>query len=1306
MNRTTHRVPSADCAKLSALASFAPEGNFRVNEPSPHANLAALSLVKILWVDELQTLQSTVHSDSSSSCLPCGLGLRARILFELNRYCVVPLRDLVDAFPVASEYYREHGSLRLHIEEAPLDASTVLTSRWENVFAAKRYAVVLTMIRSFDSSNPSDFGRRLSEVKTLLQQTKFASSLRRCIVFDPPAQYASSLEMDMFLVVKSSTPIAEVARALMHDIGADVVHHITSRVLALSLSTSYNEAIGSFKTPIDKIDFAEGSLDSKSELSKVIRCRAAKRRGDLLLQLEAPDAALMAYGELAIGSSDSLWVAAHLESVASARYIEGQPLVRLSESVKSLLADIQVQRYNPNDEAMVQVVNQIESEVRNTATRLRKASLALGQSLPQLTKQRLTKEIEEPLLQRVEKLAAVAHSLRSTTATASAQQPSPYAGPLSALAMLPTDAAGQLLKELYDDAASLWYSELELYLVEAYHYYRTLQPRLFELEAELYLKLAWIRAEQRNTRKLLEVIADLNKTLKFVSPEAAQRVGRTLGDLCVACGCKRKGVFYAIESALKDKRSENYYFALSSLFKAAAWSDIPLSLDDVSGHLKFTAGSALQQQQSLPLSGSSSTAAGGMSSKAMWSDSDFHNTGGILKVPNPAKSHISILFEMMDVLSLGRTTLGYPALRCQLASAALFLYGDLMDKVVQDNLLSAIQMESASIPPLHAASVVPPPLLVVMQPQPLPAHLSPQLVSMGGAQFTYIDRERMRMTVVALGGKRLSHSVVWTVGEPAHVEVVLSNPFDVVIQLTTVTLSVEALPDDEVVHETVVECTSAVGEDKVTCYVLHGFMMSPRSTVTARLYLVPHAAGTVRLQGLNVVIGQVQTSLLLPMLPVIEVPVVKKLPQIECFFPGVSEVELFAGQSVPLRCHIVNSGDLPVLHLGVSVHSSTCQLMSCEGCRERQPSATSNDSSDVAVSVSRLILRDALPLGPGEVIPIDCLITALSAYAACSFDHLVFRVDYYSDGSPPQAPAGVPPSVPVFAVVPRKILESRLRLHTVPSLVITDVSLSRDRRFVEVRVRNNSPRHTIELLLTGAEPFDNVSANATFLAGTELILPLIEISRLPDRKDCVFRVPWVVLSRTAKGPPSHSSPSGSATHKGFLVFDLVDTVKDVYSTEPLEDLVVVATFEELCHHFDTEILSPGMVQAKRLSHSQNWISVAPSRLPVSLPAVTPVLVRLCINAPWTIDVPVTVTIDFEFNGCGDDVGMISGPVRKRSLVGRDGAACYDEEFEISVFKTGEHFLRIVCADDRGRLIAHDIRLQVEHAVDEQRFCEV
>ncbi|CUG88988.1 Hypothetical protein, putative [Bodo saltans] len=178
------------------------------------------SQLKLLWIREMPWggCESVPPSEA-------GGGLEMHLLREMRRHQVIAMKELLNAFPTASAYFREHGSLRMMVEEAPQQKHwNVQLSRWENVISSKKFAAVLTIARcppafaalqhslpasSSSSSSlpplapagpvPYTLAKHINNIKAMLQDGFIRTSLRRCVVFDAPEELVRSLEGDTFI---------------------------------------------------------------------------------------------------------------------------------------------------------------------------------------------------------------------------------------------------------------------------------------------------------------------------------------------------------------------------------------------------------------------------------------------------------------------------------------------------------------------------------------------------------------------------------------------------------------------------------------------------------------------------------------------------------------------------------------------------------------------------------------------------------------------------------------------------------------------------------------------------------------------------------------------------------------------------------------------------------------------------------------------------------------------------------------------------------------------------------------------------
>ena len=1203
MLRKSSTVPlSASTLSTTATGSLPqPAGG----EPSCLASLSYHSHVRVLWI-------ATPVPGITELVI-----FKSRLFAEMKRRACIRMRELKNSFPAASEHYRENSFLKISFEESPI---AYVPSRWENLMAHKKPVSIVTAI----SGHHPDVRRHVTDIRQLVQNS-FKWCLFKCVVVDPPADLIATLSTNIFQIVSSSSKIDEIAEALVMDLAREVIGFLTSKIISLSSMPGDG---GSFRTCADKVDF--GSEDIKGDMRRVIQARAAKRKSDYFLQIGAVDSALMALGETSFSSNDVLWSAATLIAVATARYVDGKPLLVCQAEAVDIFFQLQNIPDEPNFEPVSDCLSRIESTVTTSLNTFKRASGCKDGALPQLARQRFVKEIEERTIDACDKFSGAITSVKAAIAHIQCAD-------LVVFAKKACEA-----KEYYEQICVLWFAELELYLQEAYHQYRQMPTRCYDLEAELCLMLAVLRSDQKNVRKLLETIAELNKIMKLASVEAQLRVARVIPRLCFACGCKRKAVHLIVESAIRDKKAKLFDTALSSLVQAAQWSAIPMSLDEQTGFISFhpeTGSFRNGRAISVP-----SSTTGGTRETAIHGDQLAASNP---VVGNSTRIQVSLLMEILDLMHESKAQTG---MRCHVASFTLFFYSDYLDQLAQPKLLHVLEVESSqgTFPAHLPPTALPPAIVKRVEPLCLPDHLAPRTKHLCGAQFQFIDKQALKSTVLTLNGKKLESDVVWVCGETATVELTVFNPFQTLLQLTAVSLRCISVAHDGTTYP-------------APSYVVKGIMLGPLSHEVLHAYISPSKPGYIHIEGVDIRIGQLEfpAPIAIPILSPIVVPVMDRLPQIICTF-STPEVELFGGHAVDVVAKLTSTNRrVPITALKVSLHDERCKLPTCDGCKER----VGGISTFYGV-VDRHALEDSIPMDPGNCIEVPFRLCGANRGDAISFEQIVLRVEYTAPPLPDSpVPPGVPPAVPVFTFAPQRVLNSLLRVFHVPSVEVTSINLSNSRRFVEVRLRNKSLHYSITIEASSSMPFFDVR-DLQILPGAEVLLSQMEISKLPEglRK---IPVTWVVREKPSV--------------VGEIVFDFTEVLKNVRYTEPLEDAIVHVTFDAGSHHGTT-----------------NWISISPPAVPVSVPALRPVQLEISVSASWKDTIPIQVEVTAEQN---NEAAMVSGPVLKTVLVGSGGAVIYHECFELLAFQTGEQVLYVKLVDlGNMRHIRYAAGLLVEHCV--------
>ncbi|KAK7195702.1 hypothetical protein NESM_000500500 [Novymonas esmeraldas] len=808
---------------------------------------------------------------------------------------------------------------------------------------------------------------------------------------------------------------------------------------------------------------------------------------------------------------------------------------------------------------------------------------------------------------------------------------------------------------------------------------------------------------------------------------------------------------------------------------------------------------------------------------------------------NAALLNVPLLLRLIDVFDRMHPPTATAALRCQVATLLLFQFPHLLDKPTQQALTRVMGEASAQLEPQMNAAIVPSPFFVAWEALPLPPHLAPKTVPVGGALFTFIDTQRLKLTILCLNGRKLGSRTVWTVGDVASVLVTLYNPYQEPLAFNAVALrcrscaALAAAVDEAGAGEGEGGSAAVAGTEQAPtralsspiAYVLSKVEVPPLAKRKVLLQVQPTEEGTLRIDGLTLRLADARSSQSMTgQLPVpMHIPVLQRLPQVSCTL-NTSELEVFGSQRISFTVRVVNCGRVPISCISLTAHSEQCQLEGCEGCKERR------NETDTTVSLNKRALDAAAraPLQPGDVVIIPGALEAPPTISKFGAHYVVFRTDLSLPHPTPEKPRNVPDAVPVFAVIPRRVTETRLRLFHSPGLVVTGVTLTKDRRAVEVRIANRSRLYSMELQLSTLA-FAELP-DAFIVAGAEYVVPPIKLTRIPPARETAglrFPVPWVVrelphcagtlelnlslicdevvsaepldecvvtlevgvpqtslplptLSAAASTTSALSAPeegkgggsaggrgaphdgavfvyrwesnadafycgselnsSGSRTraaHRGTRLSGPTGTVTAtaLYDSVPqspatlerqlphtggggaaasaTERLVEAASSSSPFMWRRTESMDvtgraaqdapPPLQRAKSAvplataagggSGSGGGGGGIKAPVPIIIPAVTPVRLCLRVAAPrWRRAIPlhVHVSIDSHF-----DVAVLTGAVQADAMVGEEGRAVYERDFELFAFKTGEHLLHVVITDDGGRELTHTIHLVVEHS---------
>ncbi|KAG5466305.1 hypothetical protein LSCM4_01451 [Leishmania orientalis] len=1068
------------------------------------------------------------------------------------------------------------------------------TSHWENVDSHRATTAVVVVINAAVLTVSVEHA---VQTVSIIFAAQFKDKVCRCVVVDPPEALAEKLSQSpLYVCVSESVPVSQTVRKLLACVAQAVVD---AQGAALRLySQPENADRTAVRTPIDKVD----TFTSARNASALIASRFRKKAADVLLQFGAVNAAVAVYGETQFNSNvDCLWCSATLESIAAARYRYLQTTLLCHRDALNATV-MQLQSDNPIwGPGLAASVNQLGSCVAQYRESLKQTIMNFkSASVPNSMRTRLMREVEENVASQVALLRGLLVRVHVCLNAGTWEVPSdPQSYRL-----------GSDVKRCVENVLRLAFSEIDLYLTESLRQLRKCAPAGTLVApaasaaittsllggggtstATLNSTVAMLRKRELETRfKRLELLAAREARQPFLeelsvlrsllhTSYGAEWTERSLlffAYLCMINGAERRARALLVEFATIKARLQRMEEAAEVLLRVCMLAGVGLPLVGLQALSITAAGNGAIADTGKPadllyqLSRVAATSKGAQ----LMEDGDIAevaaSTCGSMSTPltifsaveeqasdrgvarlnqsitNAALLNVPLLLELIDLFDRLTPAAGTAALRCQLATFLLFKFPHLLDRATQQMLKTVMCEASALLEPQMSMTIVPSPFFLAWEAFPLPPHLAPKTVPVGGALFTFIDTQRLKLTILCLNGRKLGSRTVWTVGDVASVLVTLYNPFREHLVFDALALrchscaSLFEADGDAVSGEGVVlESLSRTLSSPIS-YALTNVEVPPLAKRKVLLQVQPTEEGTLIIDGVTLRLADVRSSQSITgQLPApMHIPVLQRLPQVSCTL-NTSELEVFGSQRIDFTVRVVNCGCVPITRISLTAHSEQCQLDDCEGCKERR------NETDTTVELNKRALDAAArtPLQPGDVVMIPGILEAPPTISKFGAHYVIFRTDISLPHAAPEKPRHVPDAVPVYAVIPRRVTETRLRLFHSPGLVVTSVALTKDRRAVEVRIANRSRLYSMELQLSTLT-FADLPA-AFIVAGAEYVVPPIKLTRFPpakDRDDLRFLVPWVVRELP------HCT--------GTLELDLSLISTEVVNAEPLDECVV------------------------------------------------------------------------------------------------------------------------------------------------------
>jgi hypothetical protein len=1073
------------------------------------------------------------------------------------------------------------------------------TSHWENMDGHRATVAVVVVVNA--AVLPVSADHAVDLVHTILT-SQFKDKVCRCVVVDGPVKLQEKLtNSPVFLCVSSDIPVEQTAASLLLDVAQAVVN---AQGAALSLYNQPGKADNTLvRTPMDKsTTFAPSRTASTMTAS-----RFKKKCGDILLQCGAVTTAVATYGETQFGSNaDCLWCSATVESIAAARYhYLRTTLLRHRAAVDSTVVQLQSDDppWGPELSAAVEelgiIVGQYGDSLKLTLSSLK------GSSVPHSMQNRLIRDIDENVSSQITLLKSLLVRVRVCMEARTwevASDPRSY-------------RLGSDVRRCVENVFRLAYAEVDVYLRESLRQLSKAAPSgglwsssspplgggggssgslpnptvtmLRKRELETRFKRLELLAARESRQPFLEELSALRST--FPGGYGAEWTMRCLpffAYLCMVNGAERRARALLVEMAGVRTRLQLVEGAADMLLRVCALAGLGLPL----GGLKTATmadmatvekGNIMAAVRGLdPLcrlsrliterSAAAAMGNGGVNNSSaanvsitaapfnMFSAEEDSPDRGVARlnqsINNAALLNVPLLLELIELFGRMGPPTSTAALRCQLATLLLFQHPHLLDKTTQRTLKSIMEETSGLLEPQVPATIVPPPFFLAWEALPLPPHLAPKTVPVGGALFTFIDTQRLKLTILCLNGKVLGSRTVWTVGDVASVLVTLYNPFEEPLIFGAVALRCRIRMEKNGCDSSngsggSASTPTAAGEDVALhdpiCYVLSQVEVMPLAKRKVLLQVQPTQEGTLVIDGVAFRLSHMQSSQpIVGQLPApMHIPVLQRLPQVSCTL-NTSELEVFGSQRIDFTVRVVNCGSVPISCISLTAHSEQCQLEGCEGCKERRT------DTDTTVTLNKRALDAAsrVPLQPGDVVMIPGVLEAPQTIAKFGAHYVLFRTDLSLPHPEPEKPPNVPSAVPIYAVIPRRVTETRMRLFHSPGLVVTSVALTKDRRAVEVRVANRSRLYSMELQLSALDFAD--LPDAFIVAGAEYVVPPIKLTRilpLKEKNGLRFSVPWVVRELP------HCA--------GTLSLDLSVIAAEEVSAEPLDECMLTLDVE-------------------------------------------------------------------------------------------------------------------------------------------------
>lgn len=1122
-------------------------------------------------------------------------------------------------------------------------------SQWENMdqFCAVTAVVVVIHCGMIPREGVKD---TLSNVQLVLE-SNFPGIPCRCVVFNPPEKELLSFSntSNLFIFVSPEDSISKVSETILVSLTNDVVQNIESKLQQLSSSGFSCISSGKIliRTTVDKI--------SSVDLSKpIIASRCAKIRGDLLMQLGANDEAMGVYGTTYFSSKvDPLWRSATTEAIAACQYRKVESFLSDMHCKRHVLKDMQYDQLLLDD-SVVDTLLQIESSIKNVLDNYRKDLKCLRDSAISSSLYKILHQDILVMKALMKSFSAAVLSSRETLISNKEDFSSVYReidSLLNTFVSTIQNGIVALLKEalVQLELASVMFStsfadrELNIHLKQLSFYSYCKQQDNFLSEMQTTLQLTIVRRRDELLRQLL--------------PYCVLLASR--------CGCYRTAVALLVQVAKQERKQKSYHMGVEAIIYACALIGIDISVP-LGLPPTLSQGNWMLSEFVKKMRGGTSVS-GSNSLKC---------SSAAVEVSCGAYSQFEVLLlnELIDTLAEMGVRSG---VLCQLSIYFLFRYHKLVDSQNQEKLLRHVYEDYVNVPLSHIEESIFP-FITSLTPLPLPPHLAPRSIPISGPMFTYIDMQRFQLTVLCLDGKKIEDNVVWAVGDMGLVNIALSNPLKHSIVMKNVTLRCKnmLLEEDEGESNKELDTLSDPkdGEDPL-CYALEDVPLPPGEIKTVALGVVPRRKGTIEIVGVECQWNGMGSTSIGFSTRRIQVHVIQQLPLISCAI-NTPSLRLFERQHHSFSLSVSNCSRVPIEKISLSVHNGACQLEDCKGCCEVA------SPNELFIQLDKFDLLAGLPFSSCETRIVEGIVHSPACVESSHLRHVHFRLDYSVGFPPADPPKGISSAIPVFSIVPQRVMKVKWPLFFEVGIIVKRFELSYNQKFFSIRFANLNNALRICLLL-GASIAELLRCDDVVIDPlAEYVTPWIKTEKVKDFSGTALSIPWAeasTLSEKAVGSLELDFSKLYLACKKELVAECLITAK------------ICVRQEKKCFSWSSEWSHFGCQRMENFStHSvkvdDSFLSICSE---ISCAPFSVVHLSFTLHSSWTKK--KNFCCCFSVSGSAE-MGCLTGPTKSRLSLAPNSTAVRD--FEFVPFSCGLFILILSLSDGDDDTADHHIYFNV------------